>query len=306
MFRKNVVLVRKSKRCVQCISRLYPAPPERGTVHRTGRVCARGSKLISPHTIPPTTALPPNARPLLSHNSGFILCDIPSHGDEASDLFAARCTSRPSSRGGPGAGRAPDPASLQSNLGEFRPTHVVYLDATADFIAATTQQGGVTGVGGRGKETEATLRSDLERFFSEEQKQFDAEDAAALPATDGDPKKKKQGGGEAKDCQSKIESDLDDDAVPQPRWVPATIRTLQSKFPVDAEVIDGEQEDVSMVVDAVDLHLTGGEVPAFVWMLGGEHDGNDKQAGGVATAAGAEEIVGGEGNVSAAKRLRTP
>lgn len=282
-------------------------PPQSAVRYTAPGAFVHGARSLSRHT--PSHQLPPsprNVRPLLSYNSGFILCDIPSHGDEASDLFAARCTSRPSSRGGPGASRAPDPASLQSNWGEFRPTHVVYLDAAADFIAGTTQQGGVTGVGGGGKETEATVRSDLERFFSEEQKQLDAEDAAALPATEGDPKIKKRGGGEAKDSHAKREPGLDDDAVPQPRWVPATIRTLQNKFSVDAEVIDGEQEDVSIVVDAVDLHLTGGEVPAFVWMLGGEHDGNDKQTGGVATAAGAEEIGGEEGNASAIKRLRAP
>lgn len=199
-------------------------------------------------------------------------------------------------------------------MGEFRPTHAVYLDATADFIAAaiTAQQGGDAGLGGGGgggKDTEATVRSDLERYFSEEQKQLDAEDAAALLAAESDSKNKNPEGGEpnnSKDSHARIlGSGLDDEntTAPRPRWIPATIRTLQRKFPANTEVIDAEQEDLSRVVDAVDLHLAGGEVPAFVWMLGGGDGRGDNETGDIGNAAKAEDIEGAEGkrNAFAAK-----
>lgn len=152
---------------------------------------------------------------------------------------------------------------------DFQPTHIVYLDASLEYIVSQQglRGGGTEGAGGAaGKEAEAKLRADLERYFAEEQQQAD---------TQSDNKGGDDGvGGGGNSDSSRREGE---------RWIPATARALQERYAITAAAIDaeGEGEDdggeggvsVSGVVSAVDQHLCGGEVPAFVGMLSGGSGG---------------------------------
>lgn len=252
--------------------------------------------------------------------SGYILCDIPSHGDVALEIFGDRPPQPPQqssksntpaaaveavsgsagsskSRGGgsEGLGRSSSPpttispvagaaADAQSGVavGEFQPTHVVYLNASLEYIVA--QQGlreaGAEG-GGGGKEAEAKLRADLDRYFAEEQQHSPPEmKGDGSTSTENAPLREKQrrstnGPGNEKQNAAGEEAGVDgngDGSREEERWIPATARALQDRYAIEAEAIDGEggeEGDGSGVVSAVDELLCGGEVPTFVWMLSG-------------------------------------
>lgn len=244
--------------------------------------------------------------------SGYILCDIPSHGDVTEEIFgnrpplspqqssksnaaAASATAAGAGGGGgtgspktkgtgnEGSGRSSTPlptmsppaagasvADAESDVvvEGFQPTHVVYLDASLPYIVK--QQGlrgaGAEGGGGAaGKEAEAKLRADLERYFAEEKHQQDSQ-----PVMKGSREELRVGGSSG--------------SQEAEQWIPATARALQERYEITAEVIDAEgveegEVSVSEMVRAVDQHLCGGEVPAFVWMLSGGNVGSVEEAG---------------------------
>lgn len=165
-------------------------------------------------------------------------------------------------RGGDSGGSSPPrTAPGQPEVIEYRPTHVIYLDASADFILAQKEQDSGAG----GKEVVAKIKGDLERYFAEEQVPSEADGAGADAL--GQNKR-----------QSDLDRGVDEQSGGRERWVPATAKALRDGYAAKTGVIDAER-DVSAVAEAVDLHLTGGQVPAFIWMLSGndvKDEGNDE------------------------------
>lgn len=225
--------------------------------------------------------------------SGYILCDIPSGGDTASEIFADRSPSRSSPRNAVGGGRdspgsrgnvpgrstppATDPA--RHAVGEFRPTHVVYLDATADLIVAKREGESARGLD---KEAEARIRAEVERYFAEEQTQ---------PETDGSNSaaemkraSTEQHEGEAPKCVVEG-TGTGGDASSGERWMPATASALRDAYGAKTAAIKAEGDGV----EALDQHLSGGKIPAFVWMLLGDGVVESEGAQDIATDAEGEE-----------------
>lgn len=267
------------------------------------------------------------------------MCDIPSHGDEALEVFEDRSLQTPQqspqgvaaaaaaaanagaggspkSRGG--AGEALDTSSppTAKNPGggggggvtdgaaeRFRPTHVVYLEASLEQIVeqqgrrgagTTAEAGGAAG----GKEAETKLRARLERYFAQEQQAepLEGEDpASADNAPPGDKKRRPSnhnesgGGSQGHAAPRELAGEhghKGDRRLEEGRWIPAVARSLQDRYAIRVRVINAEdgqggaEDALSAVVAAVDEHVCAGEVPGFVWML------SDGQHGGGTTAAG--------------------
>ncbi|CAN0450481.1 unnamed protein product [Ectocarpus sp. 12 AP-2014] len=227
-------------------------------------------------------------------------------------------------------------AQPEEVVGGFRPTHMVYLAASLEYIVA--QQGREVGAGtgtgiGGGKEAEAKLRGDIERFFAQEQQaeQPETTGSGTMPigtaSSPGEQKRTRDngssiardnaGGGTAGTAAD--ENGYRDTGEAQ-GWIPATARALQHRFLIKAQAVDVEavetDGDVSGVVDAVHDHLCGAETPGFLWMLRGDSIGVDvhveaeegehadrnmthkKRAdGGEAGASGEEEANAADGDV---------
>lgn len=239
--------------------------------------------------------------------SGYVLCNIPSHGDVAAEIFGDDPPQSPqqSSKGSTattttatgtaGSGRrssstpptAASPPAAGVSVADaaqpdddaveyFQPTHVVYLDASLEHIVSQQglRGGGAEGGGGAaGKEAEAKLRADIERYFAEEEQQQLREDTQ--PDTKGNGEE--EAGGDGNGDSSRREGE---------RWIPATARALQERYAIKAAAIDAEGggEDgggvsVSRVVGAVNQHLCGGEIPAVVKMLSGGGAGSAEEQG---------------------------
>lgn len=175
-------------------------------------------------------------------------------------------------------------------VGGFRPTHVIYLAASLEYIVAQQgrEVGSGTGTGtGGGKEAEAKLRGDIERYFAQEQQaeQPETTGGGTMPIGTASPPGDQQrtgdngssnatdnaGGGKAGTAAD--ENGYRDTGEEQ-GWIPATARVLQHRFLIKAQAVDVEavetDGDVSGVVDAVHDHLCGAETPGFVWMLRGD------------------------------------
>ncbi|CBJ32377.1 conserved unknown protein [Ectocarpus siliculosus] len=325
------------------------------------------ARVLSPSIIARAARLVLEEKRLQWTCSGYILCDIPSHGDVAPDIFADQALGpspprpsptipagdsragvggtpgSPKSRGGGVEGRAGSDSPLaamvptsdaqpEEVVGGFRPTHVVYLAASLEYIVA--QQGREVGAGtatdtGGGKEAEAKLRGDIERFFAQEQQaeQPQTTGGGTMPiGTASSPGGQKRtgdngssnaidnaGGGTA---ETAADENGYRDTGEEQGWIPATARALQHRFLIKAQAVDVEavetDGDVSGVVDAVHDHLCGAETPGFVWMLRGdsvdvyveegEHADRNmthkKQAdGGEAGANGEEEANAADGGI---------
>lgn len=197
----------------------------------------------------------------------------------------------------------------------FRPTHVVYLDASLEHIV---EQQGLGEAGGGGKEAEAKLRARLERYFAQEQQ------AETLEATDSTSTENVHSGEKQRPSKSNGPGSKEktapgeevgvhrngDHSRDEGRWIPATATALQDRYAIKVHAINsedgggGEGDASDVVVTAVDEHICGGEVPAFVWMLSGG-DGVDTAVVEEAGKSSAEEkkvpqedsdgVGGGEG-----------
>eukprot|EP00904_Undaria_pinnatifida_P014095 jgi/Undpi1/9816/HiC_scaffold_27.g12270.m1 len=274
---------------------------------------------------------------------GYILCNIPSRADAASDIFGnPLVTSEPllsefsgidakssdAKLGGEGGDDAQStPAANNRPLPEaeeMMPTHVVYLDATVEYILAQRGEdgeggevggggggggsrggkggggargggggGGGGGNGGRGKidsgsggaggggggggesETLQKLRSEIERYFVEEKKETGPRGGADSTVAIAAPGKGKKKGESLSDGFDGRENT----SAPQESWIPATAGVLRDRYMAKTAVVvdNGEGGGASGLVDAVCMQLTGGQVPAFVWMLSG---GDEEQEEG--------------------------
>ncbi len=285
--------------------------------------------------------------------SGYILCDLPAHGDVAFEIFgdrpasppqqaaqtsdtaaasatdAAAGAARPKSRGGGGEGSdgssspstsanpasaaaagvtAGQPDEIRAGIinGMYRPTHVVYLDASLEYILAQQERRGEAGAAGGagGKDPKAKLRDDLERYFAQEQQQQQGElpDGGSTPVekTAAPGGKQPQSNAGPSGGERKVGSVGTGDGAggrAEGRWVPATARVLEDLLKVEVEVVDVEgagggggsgdgDAPGAAVVSAVDNHLCGGEVPAFVAML--SEGGHGEATAADAVASGAE------------------
>lgn len=284
--------------------------------------------------------------------SGYILRDIPSAGDVISKIFddppsesppaiaaaprvaggagGGDSTGSPKSRGGGGEGsrgnsRSPTGASTAANaqadadVGDFIPTHVVYLHASLEHIVAQrgqhdgtrsegTQKGGDAG---GGAESDSRLREDIERYFSQEQEKgpsatTTADDGTSTPPGKQQPRRKSsKGSGDDKRRAATGEEPgtgergggKNSETPPKERWMPATARALQHRHGVEVEVIDAEGVEGGMagVIAAVDKHVCGGRLPGFVWMLS-DGDGGDGAAAAEGPAEEGEYSSPGAGN----------
>lgn len=124
---------------------------------------------------------------------------------------------------------------------------------------------------------------DLERYFTEERKQPEAESVPPETASG------------QQQVEGDKEDNLDESHGTRGSWIPATAKALRDDFGAKTNAVDAEQDLVG-VVDAVDLHLTGGEVPACVWMLSenaSEVDGAERGVDKTEEGTASGEQVGG-------------
>lgn len=271
-------------------------------------------------------------------HSGFILCDIPSRDHCISEIFEEQGESTPLAEAVTGGGGGGNSNSNSNGASEndsesagplihhpsarvsstfdggamsLRPTQAVYLAATARFILreeAARQRSleptpVVGGVGGEDK-----LREEIERYFEAESQKHQRADARKAKVD-----RPKTNGSLGEDSTKMEEEGINDGATSSKLWLPATVVTLRDDFATKAQAVDAEA-DLSSVVNAVDLQLTGGETPAFVWMLAGEDIGEGSyvpvggletaDAGGCAGAPTERDHPLGVGNVGEAEVTR--
>lgn len=173
------------------------------------------------------------------------------------------------------------------------PTHVTYLHASADFLLSedgvTRQMNkleqpismppAVAAAGAKGR-PEEKLRQAIEQYFELEKinvsSQHVVSDVEVQPVVE--PSRKATSLPSSESVMVK-EGVTEDDAA-TPLWLPATAVALQNEFAAKTQAVDAEV-DLPSLVEAVDLQLTDGETPEFVWMLAGEGLG---QAGRVSSS----------------------
>lgn len=144
----------------------------------------------------------------------------------------------------------------------LRPTHVVYLAATTEFILreeAARKRSLESPLTVGGTEGEDKLREDIERYFAAE-----CQAHRPVEAKVDRPKTNRPSVEDSRNIAE--EGGIVDGTTSSKLWLPATAVALREDFMTKAQVVDAEV-DLSSIVDAVDLQLTGGETPAFVSML---------------------------------------
>lgn len=310
------------------------------------------------------------------------MSDIPSRGDAISEIFSdfsvSRQTSHPniggltdgtnssSSNGSTGSGggeavgesnrgagvtcSSPNPTTpqVETETYTFRPTHVVYLGATAEYLlgegkavaaasaVSTARQGGcespptagaIGGVGEGGVDSEAQNKAQLEEI----ERYFEAEKSSRInnpqlvntledSSVVGIELSSHQGKGDGDDGSIAEEHNLFSNYGKRPRdnsssnnsinsgtttaaskqkrpWLPATAVALRDTLGAKANAVNVEQyQSLGGLIDAVGVYLTGGQIPALVWMLG--ENGRETEIEG---GAGVDNDLG-RGDVGAAKQ----
>ena len=191
--------------------------------------------------------------------SGFILCDIPSRRDAVPEVFGASLAPPQTEPGSSGLTGSEDESAVRPRTSahdarEIHPTHVVHLDAGRDYIV---EKCGKSTDGG--KNIVDQIKIELEQYLAEERDLSGPEVVS--------PKKEpaQQVVGQEPSNARNV-------------WMPRTVRALRDNFGAEAVTLEAER-DVSATVEALDLFLTGGEVPASVRMLSDDGDENTTLSG---------------------------
>lgn len=162
-------------------------------------------------------------------------------------------------------------ASQETPTADLNPTHVVYLDASPDFIVSRRRGRLVEGM--EEKDDGTKIRGELDRYFAEEGKQQGSDTSIdALTPTKDAVRKEPDSGGDA-DNTGKREHDTPPN--PGRGWLPATAKALRDGYGANIIAVDADV-DTSELVDEVDLYLTRGKPPAFIWMLSRDADHEDE------------------------------